>query len=168
MRRHIIRRAKSYLQRRRLERFWRCGKCGSPNSKDIRVVFRLGASGEPEKVESYWICSQCGCHLGPGPETTASCDGREAKTPEGGAMITFGTLLKQLRTGSRQTLRGFCVAHGFKAMWVSEVERGLVKPPFRSGTLRRLAEAVGLEEGSEPWQDFMQLGGCITSDYPSP
>lgn len=72
-------------------------------------------------------------------------------------MTEFGKLLKQLRRGTRQTLRLFCKAHGFKASWVSEVERGIVKPP-NGGTLFALAHAVGLKPDTEQWDEFVQAG----------
>jgi len=80
----------------------------------------------------------------------------------------FGGFIKERRTGLGITLRGFCRRIGIDASNWSKTERGLLLPPRDEETLRKIAEVLGIEEGSEAWiemEDKAHIGaGRIPRD----
>lgn len=78
----------------------------------------------------------------------------------------FGELFKQLRIESGQTLRQFCVKHGFDPGNISKLERGLLAPPQSVDKLEAYARALRLTEGSKQWQEFIDLGLACAGQIP--
>lgn len=80
----------------------------------------------------------------------------------------FGALFKRLRIAGGKTLRSFCVEHGFDPGNISKLERGLLPAPQSQENLAEYAATLGLEEGSEEWQHFLDVaaaeGGRIPED----
>lgn len=66
----------------------------------------------------------------------------------------FGTYFKQLRIESRQTLRNFCLKHGFDPGNISKLERGRLPPPQAHEKLAKYAKALGLKAGTDQWYEF--------------
>lgn len=67
----------------------------------------------------------------------------------------FGTLLKKLRAKRNLTLRKFCLISGLDPGNVSRWERGITNPPQVPETLRKIAIVLGLDEGSDKYEEFM-------------
>ena len=63
----------------------------------------------------------------------------------------FGELIKEKRMKLGITLRGFCRRIGADASNWSKTERGLLLPPRDDETLRKIAQVLGIKEGSESW-----------------
>jgi transcriptional regulator with XRE-family HTH domain len=71
--------------------------------------------------------------------------------------MKFGDFVKQLRLRKKQTLRRFCLEHGFDPGNHSKIERGILPPPKDEKKLTQLAISLGLKEGAEDWQTFFDL-----------
>lgn len=82
------------------------------------------------------------------------------------AHATFGTYFKELRIQSGATLRSFCEKHGFDAGNLSRLERGLLPPPHSQEKLSQYADALGLDEGSDPWYEFFDLAAAERGRVP--
>lgn len=78
----------------------------------------------------------------------------------------FGELFKQLRIESRQTLRQFCLNHGFDAGNISKLERGKMAPPRSTQKLEEYARTLRLVAGSPQWQEFVDLGLACAGQIP--
>jgi len=79
----------------------------------------------------------------------------------------FGELFKGYRVASTQTLRNFCVEHGFDPGNISKLERGIMPPPQSEAKLRQYAEALKLPAGSEEFREFVDLGLSCAGQIPS-
>ena len=77
----------------------------------------------------------------------------------------FGELFKRHRMASAQTLRGFCVEHGFDPGNISKLERGLLTPPQSDEKLRQYAEALNIH--SHDYQEFIDLGLACAGQIPA-
>jgi transcriptional regulator with XRE-family HTH domain len=80
--------------------------------------------------------------------------------------MRFGELVKELRIGQKKTLRQFCLDHGHDPSNWSKVERGVNPPPGDEKTLALWAKQLGLEAGSERWQEFMDLAAVARGEIP--
>lgn len=78
----------------------------------------------------------------------------------------FGRLLKTLRQRTGQTLREFCLQHGFDPGNLSRLERGYYQPPQSHEVLARYATALGLEEGGEDWLTFFDTAAACRGELP--
>jgi len=78
----------------------------------------------------------------------------------------FGDYLRALREGRRITLREFCRRAKADPANISRLERRLMKPPQNENILRRYAEAIGLERGSDEWYDFFDLASANNGAIP--
>jgi len=78
----------------------------------------------------------------------------------------FGDLLKDIRKEGRITLRDFCQAAGADPGNISKMERGLTAPPKSQTVIERYAKALGVEEGSEPWNLFLDLAATGHGQIP--
>ena len=73
----------------------------------------------------------------------------------------FGEFVKERRVARDITLRKFCQAIDWDASNWSKIERGLLSPPQDEEKLKRIAEVIGIEQGSDDWQamkDLSRLG----------
>ena len=77
----------------------------------------------------------------------------------------FGSNLKELRIRRGQTLREFCRANGLDAGNYSRMERGLSAPPGEE-TIRRYAEALGIEVGSDKYVELVDLAAADRGELP--
>ena len=73
------------------------------------------------------------------------------------AASSFGELFKRLRIQKGETLREFCVKHGFDPGNISRLERGRLPPPQAREKLEQYAEALEVREGSDEWYEFFDL-----------
>ena len=64
------------------------------------------------------------------------------------------------------TVREFAKAAGLDAAYVSRLENGIILPPRASAKLHRLGMALGLEEGSGEWQEFLDLAAVAKNELP--
>ena len=69
----------------------------------------------------------------------------------------FGEFVKERRIARDITLRRFCQSIDWDASIWSKIERGLLAPPQDEEKLKRIAEIIGIEQGSENWQAMKDL-----------
>ena len=81
--------------------------------------------------------------------------------------MRFGHRVRELRLARGLSLREFCLTHGCDPSNMSKVERGLMAPPQDPEQLKKLAGALGLEERSGPWQEFMDLAALEAGRVPT-
>lgn len=70
----------------------------------------------------------------------------------------FGELFKRHRINRRQTLREFCLKHGYDPGNISRLERGRMAPPKSTDKLEEYARALGLEPETDQFCEFVDLG----------
>jgi len=80
--------------------------------------------------------------------------------------MSFGALVKALRIAQKKTLRQFCLEHGVDASNWSKVERGVNPPSKDQDTLDQMATWLGLNEGTEEWQKFMDQADIARGRIP--
>jgi len=80
--------------------------------------------------------------------------------------MSFGELVKDLRIAQKKTLRQFCLDHGHDPSNWSKIERGINPPPRDEKTLARWARQLGLESGTDRWQEFMDLADMARGEIP--
>ncbi len=66
----------------------------------------------------------------------------------------FGEFIKEKRLRQGISLRRFSRLVGFDAGNWSKVERGLLNPPRREETLKKIAKVLGIKSGSESWKEL--------------
>lgn len=71
--------------------------------------------------------------------------------------------IKRMEIG---TVREFARASGLDLAYVSRLENGVVLPPKDGEKLARLAVALGIAEGSDEWQEFMDLAAVARNELP--
>lgn len=70
----------------------------------------------------------------------------------------FGELFKKRRLGIGLSLREFCRRNGLDPGNTSKLERGRLAPPADRKKLEAYAGVLDLEEGSDEWREFIDLG----------
>lgn len=86
---------------------------------------------------------------------------------EGTENMTFGEFLKAKRKEKRITLRRFCEVAGADPGNVSKIENSVFNPPQKENILRRYAEAVQIEYGSDEWMLFSDMASAQAGKIPS-
>lgn len=79
----------------------------------------------------------------------------------------FGEFFKQLRIESKQSLRAFCLNHGFDPGNISKIERGRLAPPKSEDKLTNYAKALGLKKNTRQWQELFDLAAAEQGQIPS-
>ncbi|MFH0960540.1 MAG: helix-turn-helix transcriptional regulator [Pseudomonadota bacterium] len=69
----------------------------------------------------------------------------------------FGEYFKKKRLGIGKTLRQFCLENGLDPGKISNIERGILRPPHSREKLSHYAECLGIIEGSDEWLEFFDL-----------
>ena len=69
----------------------------------------------------------------------------------------YGEFVKERRIGKGIGLREFCKVIGVDASNWSKVERGLLSPPQDEERLRKIAEILDIEFGSDAWTEMKDL-----------
>jgi transcriptional regulator with XRE-family HTH domain len=64
------------------------------------------------------------------------------------------------------TVREFARESGLDLAYVSRLENGVILPPKDGEKLARLADALGIIEGSEEWREFMDLAAIAKNELP--
>ena len=64
------------------------------------------------------------------------------------------------------TVREFAKRAGLDVAYVSRLENGVVLPPKDGDKLAKLALALGIANGSEEWQEFMDLAAVAKNELP--
>jgi len=80
--------------------------------------------------------------------------------------VAFGERFKSHRVASGQTLRRFCVEHGFDPGNISKLERGLLAPPLSEEKLRQYADALRIAPDSAQYAEFIDLGLACAGQIP--
>ena len=78
----------------------------------------------------------------------------------------FGSLFKKHRLAAGMTLREFCLKHGFDPGNLSRLERGRFSPPQSHEKLTEYAMALGVESGSDAWQEFFDVAAVELGRIP--
>ncbi len=78
----------------------------------------------------------------------------------------FGMLLKKHRLKKGQTLREFCLEHGFDPSNFSRMERGLFPPPQSHELIEKYAVALGLKPGSDEWMELFDVAAAERGQIP--
>ena len=78
----------------------------------------------------------------------------------------FALLLQSLRHQQQLPLRRFCERFGLDPGTYSKMERGLRPPPKSRQAQDKLAQQLGLEEGSEVWRAFMDAAAASAGQVP--
>ncbi len=79
----------------------------------------------------------------------------------------FGRFFKELRIGTRLTLRKFCLTYGLDPGNLSKMERGLMPPPSSREKLEQYASYLGLKEGDDNWYQFFDLAAACSGRIPA-
>jgi len=79
----------------------------------------------------------------------------------------FGALLKKRRLEKGQTLREFCLEHGFDPSNYSRMERGLFPPPQSRELLEKYATALGLKPGTDGWMELFDIAAAQRGQVPA-
>lgn len=65
--------------------------------------------------------------------------------------MKFGSYVRDLRKNHRMGLREFCMTLGKDPSNWSKIERGILPPPTEEETLKEIASALSVPEGSDQW-----------------
>jgi transcriptional regulator with XRE-family HTH domain len=88
-----------------------------------------------------------------------------------GGGIMYGEFIKQRRIDKGITLREFCKLIEVDASNWSKIERGLLAPPQDEEKLKKIAETLNIEDGSESWEKMKDMAnidaGIIPEDIRS-
>lgn len=79
--------------------------------------------------------------------------------------MKFHELFKKKRMAIG-TVREFAKMSGLDVAYVSRLENGVVLPPKDGDKLTRLADALGIAEASDEWQEFMDLAAIAKNELP--
>lgn len=79
-------------------------------------------------------------------------------------VATFGEFFKEKRLAAGYTLRRFCAEFGFDPGNISKMERGIVPPS--ASRLEEYAQCLGIEKGSDEWQEFHDLAAASQGRIP--
>ena len=77
----------------------------------------------------------------------------------------FGDMLKELRLKRELTLRKFCQLTGVDPGNLSRWERGVSAPPSDE-TIERIAAYLGLEQGTNEYEDFFTAAALSKGKLP--
>lgn len=83
------------------------------------------------------------------------------------ARKSFGEVFKAARIASGQTLREFCLKHGFDPGNTSKLERDRLPPPQSRAKLTEYAKALGLRRGQDAWLEFFDIAATHRGRIPS-
>jgi transcriptional regulator with XRE-family HTH domain len=78
----------------------------------------------------------------------------------------YGQFVKNRRVDKGISLREFCKSLGLDASNWSKVERGLLSPPQDEEKLRRIAELLDIEFGSDMWVEMKDLASISAGSIP--
>ena len=78
----------------------------------------------------------------------------------------FGDMFKRLRLRRGQSLRRFCMTHGYDPGNISKIERGKLAPPQSVARLVEYGVALGLAEKSQEMQEFIDTGLTCAGQIP--
>ena len=79
----------------------------------------------------------------------------------------FGSFFKEMRKKRGITLRKFCSENNLDPDNMSKLERGIIPPPASRQKLETYALALGIEEGTEAWNNFFDYAAASTGHIPS-
>lgn len=65
------------------------------------------------------------------------------------------------------TVRKFAKDNGYDVAYISRLENGVTMPPKDAEKLVRLGAALGLIEGTDEWQEFMDLAAVAKNELPA-
>jgi len=77
----------------------------------------------------------------------------------------FGAFVRDRRLALGKGLRKFCQEREFDPAFVSKLERGRLVIPGEE-TLKRLAVALDLEDGTPEWNEFLDLAAAEAGRIP--
>ena len=78
----------------------------------------------------------------------------------------FGEYVKERRIAKDISLRKFCQLTGMDASNWSKVERGVLTPPHDEDKLKKIAQVLDVELGSEEWDELKDLSSLGAGKLP--
>jgi transcriptional regulator with XRE-family HTH domain len=78
----------------------------------------------------------------------------------------FGQFFKKKRIELGMTLRRFCLENKLDPGNISRIERGIFPPPTNAEKLGRYAKSLKIKEGSNDWQEFVDLAYASSGRIP--
>ena len=82
--------------------------------------------------------------------------------------MSFGEFIKDHRITLGKSLRAFCEANGYDPGNHSKLERGIFNPPEDESFMLRLANALGVQQGTGDWFEFHNLASVAKQRIPKP
>lgn len=79
--------------------------------------------------------------------------------------MTFSEFFKERRK-EHGTVRQFANKNGFDPAYISRLENGVTLPPRDVEKLAKIGLALGLVEGTDEWQEFMDLAAIAKCELP--
>ena len=64
------------------------------------------------------------------------------------------------------TVREFAKQSGLDLAYISRLENGVTLPPRDIKKLKKLALALGIKDGTDQWQEFMDLAAIAKNELP--
>ena len=80
--------------------------------------------------------------------------------------MSFGRFVKELRIAREMTLRQFCKENGHDPSNWSKIERDINPPPRDDTVIEEWARQLGLGDGTEAWQRFMDEAAVARKQIP--
>lgn len=77
----------------------------------------------------------------------------------------FSQLFKKYRM-VKGTARQFAKENDYDVAYISRLENGVTMPPKDAKKLKKLGLALGLVEGSNEWQEFIDLASMAKNELP--
>jgi len=81
--------------------------------------------------------------------------------------MSFGEMVKGIRIEQGKTLRQFCSENGLDPSNWSKIERSINPPPSSPETLSNWAAMLGVTEGGEAWEMFMDQAAIARREIPA-
>lgn len=79
----------------------------------------------------------------------------------------FGEFIKERRIRKGISLREFCRLIDFDASNWSKIERGILTPPQDDRKLEKIAQVLGIENGSDDWKELMDRAYIDAGNIPT-
>ncbi|MBR3143871.1 transcriptional regulator [Candidatus Saccharibacteria bacterium] len=80
--------------------------------------------------------------------------------------MQFNELFREYRM-AHGTVRQFAKEHGYDVAYISRLENGITMPPKDNDKLAKLAVALGIEKGTDKWQEFFDLAAVAKNELPA-
>lgn len=80
--------------------------------------------------------------------------------------MTFGEYFRKKRIELGLTVRKFAREKGYDTGYISRLENNLIAPPADLEKIKSLGKSLGLKEGTEEWNVFLDLVAVSRNEIP--